>query len=105
MTGRKIHAIFLDVAKAYDSVEHWSTKETLEAYGISEEDVKIIMEMITGNLTRFDTAYGFSEKVQTTAGVRQGDIISPALYILFLNPLLKWLESPIKDIVLVKIIL
>jgi hypothetical protein len=98
MTGRKIHTVFLDVAKAYDSVEHWSMKETLEAYGLSGEDINIIMELITGNFTQFDTAYGFSEKVQTTAGVRQGDSISPALYILFLSPLLKWLERTKKRI-------
>lgn len=67
-------------------------KETLEAYRLSGEDINIIMELIIGNFTRFNTAYGFSEKVQTTAGVRQGDSISPALYILFLNLLLEWLE-------------
>ena len=92
-TGKPLHVALLDVAKAYDSVEHWSMKETLEAYGLHKNDVEILINMIIESVTAFDTAYGLTGKVPAGAGVRQGDIISPALYIMFLNPLLKGLEK------------
>lgn len=92
-TGKPLHVALLDIAKAYDSVEHWAMKETLEAYGLNQNDVDILMDMITGSETRFDTAYGLTGKVAAGAGVRQGDTISPVLYLLFLNPLLIWLET------------
>lgn len=49
--------------------------------------------MIEGNVTKLDTAFGPTENIHVRAGVRQGDIISPTLYMLFLNPLLKWIEE------------
>ena len=88
-----LHIAFLDIAKAYDSVEIWAMIDTLTAYGLHKNDIEILRDMITGNKTKLDTAHGPTEDVHIEAGVRQGDIISPTLYLLFLNPLLKWLEA------------
>ena len=92
-TGNPIHLALLDVAKAYDSVEVYSMEEILSAYGLHANDVEIIMNMIKGNKTHLDTAHGTTEEIHIEAGVRQGDIISPTLYMLFLNPLIKWIEA------------
>ncbi|PRP74879.1 hypothetical protein PROFUN_15783 [Planoprotostelium fungivorum] len=39
------------------------------------------------------TAYGLTDEISIEAGLRQGDIISPPLYLLFINPLIEWLEK------------
>ena len=89
----ELECINLDVAKAYDSVEHWSILQTMRAYGFAEKDARVIMTMIENTTTRLTTAYGLTEEIKVTRGVRQGDIISPSLYVLFLNPLLSWLKE------------
>lgn len=91
--NKNLHVIFLDVAKAYDSVEHWSLIQTLRAYGLHQDDIQIISSIITCNTTQLTTAYGPTADIKLTRGVRQGDIISPALYSLFLNPLLNYIKE------------
>lgn len=92
-TGKAIHLVFLDIAKAYDSVPHWALQQTLENYGMTKADVNIIMNMVTGNKTKLNTAYGLTYSMEIDEGVRQGDGISPTLYALFLNPLIEWLDQ------------
>ncbi|PRP81113.1 hypothetical protein PROFUN_01947 [Planoprotostelium fungivorum] len=41
------------------------------------------------------TAYGLTDEISIEAGLRQGDIISPPLYLLFINPLI---ESELRGI-------
>ncbi|PRP74820.1 hypothetical protein PROFUN_15912 [Planoprotostelium fungivorum] len=40
----------------------------------------------------YDT-YGLTDEICIEAGLRQGNIISPPLYLLFINPLIQWLEK------------
>lgn len=88
----------MDIAKAYNSVEFWAMRQTLEAYGLHKDDIDMMMEMMIGNKTQLQTAYGLTEEICIEAGLRQGDNISPPLYLLFINPLIKWLEKKQKPI-------
>lgn len=88
-----LHAIFLDIAKAYDLVQHWALQQTLTAYGMVERDVNLLMAMIVDCYTQLLTADGPMDLIRVLSGVRQGDGISPILYALFLNPLLEWMEK------------
>lgn len=91
-TNKSIHIIFLDIAKAYDSVQHWALKDTLLAHGLHDMDVALIMDMVEGYSTSLLMAEGKTAPIQIKAGLRQGDGISPILYSLFLNPLLEWIH-------------
>lgn len=90
--NRELHMILLDFAKAYDSVEFWALRQTLECYGLHQNDIQLLMAGLVGNSTCLETAHGFTERITCTAGFKQGDLISPILYLIFLNPLLTWLE-------------
>lgn len=92
-TNKNIHIIFLYIAKAYDSVQHWALRQTLQAYGLSHSDVNILMDMIEGYNTALLMAEGVTEKIKILSGVRQGDSLSPILNSLFLNPLLEWITE------------
>ena len=92
-TNKILHMVLLDIAKAYDSVEIWAMKQTLEAYGLDDEDIKILMSMLEGNKSKLLTAFGPTEDIEIKSGVRQGDVISPILFSIFLDPLLRWLEK------------
>jgi hypothetical protein len=63
------------------------------AYGFHQKDAEIIMNMIENTLTKLITAYGLTSPLAVTRRVWQADIISPSLYVLFLNPLLSWLKE------------
>lgn len=50
-TNKAIHVIFLDIAKAYNSVQHWALKDTLVAHGLHQLDIDLIMDMVKGYST------------------------------------------------------
>lgn len=96
-TNKWLHIVFLDIAKAYDSVQHWALEQTLTAYGLCEADVHLIMDMVKGYTTKLMMQEGTTTAINITAGLRQGDGLSPILYSLFLNPLLEWIQATAVD--------
>ena len=88
-----LHVAYIDLKKAYDSVEHWGLLSVLQRYGFSAQFSKLIMTLCKGNTSQIITPHGLTRKINITRGVRQGCPLLPTLFILFLNPLLQKLET------------
>jgi hypothetical protein len=93
LNKKPIHIIYLDLAKAYDSVEHWAIKQILSKYGFNKEFTKIIQDICKNNTAEIITAYGNTSKIEIGRGLPQGSPISPILFDLFLDPLLQLIEE------------
>ena len=88
-----LYTCYIDFANAFDSVPHEGIKTTLINMGFSSNIVDIILSLITSRTTQIITKYGLSNPVYINRGVPQGDVISPLLFIIFLNPLLAQIEK------------
>ena len=53
----------------------------------------MIADLYTGAKTRFMIAGGETAEVEINRGTLQGDSLSPLLFIIFIEPLLRWLQS------------
>ncbi len=91
--NKELHNLFIDLTKAYDSVEHWGLIQICKQYGLNDDFIKILSSLIENTHTKIITQYGLTKEVKIGKGVRQGDVISPTLFILWLNPLLDVLEQ------------
>ena len=83
-----LHLSYIDLAKAYNSVEHWGITDTLDKMSFSIDFVATINSMCVGNITSIITNYGNTDNIQYLRGLPQGSPISPILFDLFLEPLL-----------------
>ena len=54
---------------------------------------KIILNMLNNNKIFLHTDAGITDPINPTSGVRQGDIISPTLFRIFISPLLWYLKA------------
>ncbi|MEW5897297.1 MAG: reverse transcriptase family protein [Nanoarchaeota archaeon] len=88
-----LYTCYIDFANAFDSVPHEGIKNTLMKMGFNSNVVEIILSLITSRTTQIITKYGLSDPVYINRGVPQGDVISPLLFIIFLNPLLAQIEK------------
>lgn len=91
--NRELHALYIDFKKAYDSVEHWTLKEIFEHLKLGKIG-NVIMSILSNTYTNLKiNSEILDEKIWFECGVKQGDTISPILFLMFMTPLLATLEA------------
>jgi len=86
---------YLDFFKAYDSVEIDMLIRTLKYYKVPEKIIDLVENLYQNNKAIFKTNFGATEETPIGRGVKQGDVLSPLLFIIFINPLQNSLRDPI----------
>jgi hypothetical protein len=92
--------VFLDQKKAYDRVNHEYLFQSLFAFGFSTHFCSLIKNMYKNQTATISDKGIISESFSLERGVRQGDPLSPLLYIISLEPFLRKVNSTINGITL-----
>ena len=88
--------IWLDAKKAFDSVNHEYIRTTLKAYGFGTNFIKIF-SLLYKDLSARVMVNGFmSEKIDIKQGVKQGDALSCALFIICIDLVLRNINANTK---------
>uniref|UniRef100_A0A8C5NFT0 Reverse transcriptase domain-containing protein n=1 Tax=Gouania willdenowi TaxID=441366 RepID=A0A8C5NFT0_GOUWI len=84
-----VFGIFLDLKKAFDTINHDILEEKLQNYGIKRNALKWIKSYMTNRRQYVDFEEHTSKCQTIQCGVPQGSILGPKLFILYINDIFK----------------
>ena len=87
--SKRIIATFLDLAKAFDTVNHDILLSKLERYGIRGKVLLLFKSYLSNRQQKVRIQNQTSEYKCVSCGVPQGTILEPVLFILYVNDLLR----------------
>ena len=84
-----IAVVSYDQRKAFDKVQLFSIIESLRRFNVPERCIRFIADSLTGATSQVRTHAGLTKDIDLNSGVRQGDPLSPLLYIIVTDALLE----------------
>ena len=92
--GQKKWALFLDTAKAFDSIDHSFIIETLRTQGFPQWLLNAVFNLLKDVHSFPSTSPNRTPLIPVTRGVKQGCPLSPILFALCYEPFLNYLSPP-----------
>ncbi|KAJ9528726.1 hypothetical protein QJQ45_020662 [Haematococcus lacustris] len=87
-----IYALLVDFTSAFNTTCQDKLLWIMHDLGFPTDATDAVKDLYTGATTRFRTPYGPTDPVPVDRGTIQGDSLSPFLFLIYIEPLLRWLQ-------------
>ena len=102
-SGKEVRVVFCDISKAFDRVWHRGLIHKLRDMGCSESLLKWFTSYLSKRKQRVVLNGLASEWIFITAGVPQGSILGPLLFLVYINDIVNELQAHVRLFALSKI--
>ena len=92
-SSQRLYVCFVDFKKAFDMVNRQSLFHILYRYGIEGPFLNIIINMYMDVRFSVKLEGGITESFSSSSGVKQGCILSPSLFSLYINDMCKYFDT------------
>ncbi len=82
---RKLHLLFVDFARAFDSINHAKLWQKLNIIGVSPKLIRVLKSIYDQATMSVRSPNGHTKKYDVAEGVLQGELTSPLLFSLFIS--------------------
>jgi hypothetical protein len=92
MHKQDIYLLMIDFSEAFDTIDHDKMLQIMYDLGFPTDAIEVVKNLYSNATTYIHTPYGNTPPIKMERGTIQGDSLSPFLFILYLEPLLRWLR-------------
>jgi ribonuclease HI len=93
LSKRDLFIVMADFSEAFDTPNHCLLLRTMYDLGFPTDAIEVVKDLYTQSHTSITTPYGPTTPITLERGTIQGDSLSPLLFIIYLEPLLRWLQQ------------
>lgn len=90
---KRVYCFFVDFKSAFDGVSRASLFFKLQSLGVSLKYIRMLEVLYNGTMNSVWNGSSMSEWFETKNGVKQGCILSPLLFALFINDLVDFIKG------------
>ena len=90
--NQDIYSLYIDFSSAFNTVNHKQLILIMQKLGFPNTAIKAVENIYINACTRIQTPHGQTGDIQIGRGTIQGDTLSPYLFLIFIEPLLRWLQ-------------
>jgi hypothetical protein len=87
--GHCVHVCYLDMAKAFDRVDHELLLSKLQKYGISGKLLEWLRDYLDDRSMHVRVDGSLSKRISAPSGVPQGSVLGPILFLLYVDDIPK----------------
>jgi ribonuclease HI len=92
LTGRDLMMLYVDFTSAFNTIDQDKLLMILYDLGYPTDLIEVIANLYSKASTSIRTEHGRTPPIAIERGTVQGDTLSPILFIIFMEPLLRWLH-------------
>ena len=94
LTNQDIYILYTDFKNAFGSIDHAILLAIMKDLGYPPDSINLIINIYSQSLTIFTREhFGKTLLIPIQRGTIQGDTVSPYLFIIFIESLLRWLQQ------------
>jgi len=93
LSEQNLFMLYIDFSSAFNTIDHDKLLQIMYDLGFPTDAINVIVYLYTNATTQVKLPMGKTDAVHINSGTIQGDSLSPFLFLIFMEPLLRWLQS------------
>ena len=93
ISEQNLYMLYVDFSSAFNTIDHDRLLQVMYDLGFPTDAIHVIANLYTNASTQVNLPMGKTDPISINRGTIQGDSLSPRLFLIFIEPLLRWLHS------------